>query len=196
MKGKKAFFLIIVAVVAIVAVLVGLAVGSYNGTVKMREDVDAAEAQIKNRLKQRHDKMLQLIDAVEGLQEHAETIYNMITAAREAYNSATTPEEFMAADGLQTQALTDLRALVEDNPEGITANEAYYGYMSEVSATENALATARRDYNEAVRKYNTSVNKFPKTMYIGMFGFEKQLDYWDIDEGDEELPLGNFSDNK
>lgn len=79
---------------------------------------------------------------------------------------------------------------VESNPQ-ITATSAYNTYMYEVSGMENALFVARRDFNEAVLSYNTTAKKFPRVLFIGMFGFERELEYWKTADGSEEIPMIN-----
>lgn len=188
--NKKLFALIIPIAVAVVFVLIlaisGIA--SYNDTIGMRENIDGYEAEIKSRLLERHDKMTQIISAVEGLEEHAETIYNMIVEAREAYASAVTAEDFQNADNLESVALDNLLLIVENNP-AITATGAYNTYIYEVSGMENALSVARRDFNNAVRDYNTKAKRFPRVLLIGMYGVEKEMPYWPVPEEVTELPL-------
>lgn len=194
MKTKKLFKLIPVILIAIILIIVGATmISSYNSTVDMRETVDANEAQVKNRLQQRRDKMEQIISAVQGLQDHAEDLYQMITVARSAYADAKTQSDFINADAADAEILSRLLVIVEDNPD-ITATQAYYAYIDEVSAMENALAVARRDYNEAVRIYNAQVKKFPRNIYLSMFSFEKQLKYWKLADGAEEVPIVDFAD--
>lgn len=195
MNYKKLIPVIIIAIVLIIiASVVGSAVTTYNRTVDRRESVDTYEAEVKSRLQQRHDKMEQIISAVEGLEDHAEDLMTLITEARAAYAGASTVEQFAEADAMEANALSRLLVIVEDNPEGINASSAYYSYINEASAMENVLAVARRDYNEAVRDYNVSVKKFPTALYIGMFGFEEELPYWKTDEGSEEVPIVDFTD--
>lgn len=190
---KKALKFIPLAIVIILVIAIGASIwSSYNGTVELRQTVDSKEAEVQNRLQQRHDKMEQLISAIDGLQDHAEDIYTMITAARTAYAKATASgdtEDYIAADTLETSVLLAF----EDNPY-ITATQAYLSYMDEVSAMENTLAVARRDYNNAVQEYNTEVKKFPKVIYLKMFGFEKELPYWSVDANAADLPLADLSD--
>ena len=50
---------------------------------------------------------------------------------------------------------------------------------------------ARKDYNEAVKSYNSSIRKFPKSIIAGIFGFEK-FDYF---ENDSEEIANLFAGN-
>ncbi len=188
---KKIIFGVIAAIIILIGV--SLIVG-YNNLVDLDENISAKYAQIEVRLQERHDKIGQIVDAVQGLQEHAEAIYNAITAARAAYASAASSGDMDAlieADAAEAIALADLLAVVEDNPN-ITATAGYLTLIDEISAMESALAVARRDFNLAVQDYNASVRKFPRVLYAGLFGFEKDLEYWKMNDGADEVPEVEF----
>ncbi|MFA6375661.1 MAG: LemA family protein [Bacilli bacterium] len=191
MKKMRGKIILIVAVLFVVVIGVSLIVG-YNSLVNENEEIDSNFANVNNVLISRHDKITQLVATVNGLQDHAENIYNAITSAREAYASAQangTVGEIAEADALESLAITDLVAfmLVEDNPE-ITATSAYNSLMDEIASTENELKIARKDYNDSVEEYMKSIKKFPKLLYAGIFGFEKQKEYWKINDGQNEIP--------
>ncbi len=182
-------------VLLLVAFGISIAV-SYNNLVDLDEDISYNYSQIENRLQERHDKIGQILGAVEGLQEHAETIYDAITAARAAYASASSTgdiEALIAADAQEALALTDLLVVVEDNPL-ITATSAYNGLIDEISSMESALSVARRDYNIAVQSYNAKVRKFPTVIVAGMFNFDGDLPYWKMNDGADEVPVVDFGD--
>lgn len=187
----------IIGTFVLFVIIIGISLGvGYNRLVTKDEDINSKYSQIEVRLQERHDKIGQLIATVDGLQEHAETIYNAITEAREAYAEAIAEGDMDAlidADAQAALALTDVLLVVEDNPL-ITAGSGYTALMDEISSMESALAVARRDYNEAVQEYNTSVRKFPTVIYAGMFGFEKDLTYWKMNDGADEVPEINFGE--
>lgn len=193
MKSKSIIWIISLAVVFVVLITaLGSGISIYNRTITRQETIQTKEAEVKNRLLQRHDKMNQIISAVQGLEQHAEDLLSLITQAREAYNNAKTVSEFAEADAMEAQALSNLLVVIEDNPN-ISAESAYYTYINEVSAMENALAVARRDYNNAVLSYNTSVKKFPAVLYMGIFKFETKYEYWKTDSGSLDVPIVDFT---
>ena len=133
---------------------------------------------------------------IEGLQEHAETIYNAIVAARQAYADAIASGDMDAiieADAAEAVALTDVLLVVEDNPL-ITAISGYQALIDDIESLESALAVARRDYNEAVQAFNTKARRFPTVLFVTAFGFEKQLEYWKLNDGADEVPVIDFGD--
>ena len=59
--------------------------------------------------------------------------------------------------------------------------------MDELSGTENRIAVARRDYNDAVKTYNNKLITFPNNIIAGMFGFEKEA-YYEASAGVDTTP--------
>ena len=183
-----------VGILGFLVVVIGLMlIFGYNGLVDMDTNIDGKYAQIEVRLQERHDKIGQVLGAVSGLQEHAETIYNAITAARTAYASAQSMDDLIASDAAEALAFSDLLVVVEDNPN-ITATGGYYALIDEISSMESALSVARRDYNEAVQEYNAAVRRFPRVLYASLFGFEKEVEYWKMNDGADEVPVIDFND--
>ena len=192
---RKSLVLIVSIFIGLAFLLVALSmIGGYNGLVNLDEDINSKYAQIEVRLQERHDKIGQILGAVTGLQEHAESIYTMITDARTAYAQAVSDGDMDAmieADALTALSFAELLVVVEDNPL-ITANAGYYQLIDEISSMESALAVARRDFNEAVEVYNAAVRRFPRVLYASMFGFEKNLAYWKMNDGADEVPVIEF----
>lgn len=187
----------IIAVVAVVVVFLGLtAILGYNRLVNLDEDINYYQSQIENRLEERHNKIGQILNVVIGLQEHAETIYEAITDARQAYADAKASgniEDMIEADALEAMSFTDVLIAIEDNPL-ITAQSGFDTLIAEISSMESALSVARRDYNNSVADYNVGVRKFPAILYASLFGFDREAVYWKMSEGAEEVPVIDFGD--
>jgi LemA protein len=195
MKKATVIFLSVIAAIAVI-ITISLSIG-YNNLVDKDETIDSKYSQIEVRLQERYHKIGQIVNAVTGLQEHAETIYEAITDARIAYANAVASgdtEAMIAADAAQAEALNDLLVVVEDNSIAVNAGVGYAILIDEISSIESALAFARRDYNLAVQDYNSKVRKFPTILYARLFGFEQEKIYWKMDDGAEEVPEINFGD--
>jgi len=63
--------------------------------------------------------------------------------------------------------------------------------MDELSGTENRIAVARRDYNDAVQSFNTRIKTFPTSIIAGMFGFSAK-EYFRAEEGAKQVPAVKF----
>jgi LemA protein len=193
---KNTIIVLSVITIILVTIAISLSVG-YNNLVEKDVNIDSKYSQIEVRLQERFDKINQIVDAVTGLQEHAETIYDAITNARIAYSNALASgdiEAMIEADAAQAEALNDLLVVVEDNSIAVNAGVGYAALIDEISSIESALAVARRDYNNAVQEYNSKVRKFPTILYASIFGFEKEKLYWKMNDGADEVPQINFGD--
>jgi LemA protein len=191
----KKIGIIIGAVTGVIAITLGvMLITGYNGLVTRKQDIGAKESQIEIRLQERHDKITMIVAAVNGLEDYALDVYQMITEAREAYATAHANEDFdglVSADALESVALTNLIAVVEDNPN-IDVTSAYTALIDEISSIESALAVARRDYNTSVLDYNNGVQTFPNIVYASIFGFDKEIEYWKMNDGADEIPAVVF----
>ena len=80
--------------------------------------------------------------------------------------------------------------VVENYPD-LKSSQNFIQLSDELSGTENRIATARRDYNEAVKEYNLKIKRFPTNIIAGMFGYSKR-DYFEASEQSKEVPNVNF----
>lgn len=184
----------LIIIIGIIVVLVGLpilmGISSYNSLVELEERVDADWAQVENVLKRRADLIPNLVNTVKGFAKQEQDVLIGVTEARSKVMIAKSPEEYAAANQQLTSALQGLNVVVEKYPE-LKSDKNFLALQDELSGTENRITTARRDYNEAVQRYNKKVKRFPSNVFAGMFGFEKRA-YFEIDESDKEVPKVEF----
>jgi LemA protein len=73
----------------------------------------------------------------------------------------------------------------------LKANEQFNRLMDELSGTENRINVERRKYNEAVQRYNTDIQLFPKNIAASMFGFQRE-EFFKADAGARTTPQVKF----
>ena len=83
---------------------------------------------------------------------------------------AKTPEEMGAANAELSGALGRLIAVSENYPN-LKADTHFTELMREIAGTENRISVARRDYNEAIKRYNVKIETFPGNLFAGMLGY-------------------------
>lgn len=181
---------ILIAVIAVIVFFGGMLIGSYNGLVTKRENVKSQLSNLEVTLQRRADLIPNLVNTVKGFTNHESEVIDKITEARANLNSAGTVKEKAEANEELTKSLNSLLVIVENYPD-IKSSANFTQLSDELAGTENRIAVARRDYNDAVKTYNNSVIKFPGSIMAGMFGFE-QADYFEADEGSKEAPVVNF----
>jgi len=177
---------ILLVIGIIIAILVISFIGTYNGLVSRREEVDAAWSQIDVQLQRRHDLIPNLVATVKEYAAHEEEVFASVAEARSKLAGAASISEMAEADAELSSALSRLLAIAEAYPE-LKANQNFINLQDELAGTENRIATARRDYNQTARSYNTSIRRFPTNIIAGMFGFES-VDYFEASEAGRETP--------
>lgn len=188
---------IIIIVVAVLAVVWGIT--GYNGLVGMDEGVQTKWADVETQYQRRADLIPNLVNTVKGYAAHeSETLQAVVEARAKATSMNIDPSNMSAEqianfqkaqDGVSS-ALSRLLVTVEKYPD-LKANENFKELQAQLEGTENRISVARRDYNEAARKYNTTLRSFPKNILAGMFGFEKKA-YFEAQEGSEQAPTVQF----
>ena len=188
---------IIIIVVAVIAVIWGIS--GYNGLVSMDEGVQTKWADVETQYQRRADLIPNLVNTVKGYAAHeSETLQAVVEARAKATSMNIDPSNMSAEqianfqkaqDGVSS-ALSRLLVTVEKYPD-LKANENFKELQVQLEGTENRISVARRDYNEAARKYNTTLRSFPKNILAGMFGFEKKA-YFEAQEGSEQAPTVQF----
>jgi LemA protein len=204
--GKAA--LAVLGILVVVAIVIGVAaVGSYNTLVGKRTNVDQQWAQVENQLQRRADLIGNLVGTVKGIAGQEQEVFVKIAEARSRLLSAGTPEEKIAANDQLTKATRDagllpgggggilgtggrFLSIVEQYPQ-LKSSENFMKLQDELAGTENRLAFARKDYNEAVSDYNVTRSRFPTVLIAGLMGFQEKP-FFKADEGAREVPKVDF----
>jgi LemA protein len=100
--------------------------------------------------------------------------------------------EYSAAQATLSKGLGRLMATVEAYPE-LKSNQNFLALQSQLEGTENRINVARRDYNEAVRGYNTTIRTFPDIIGAKVIhGAEPMEPFKATTAGAEEAPEVKF----
>ena len=186
---------------AIVAIVMALSLTScdYNSLVEKQESVESAWSQVENVYQRRADRIPNLVNTVKGYAAHEkETLEGVIEARSKATQITVSADDlseenikkFQAAQGELQQALGKLLAITENYPD-LKANQNFRDLQAQLEGTENRITVERQKFNETVKVYNTSIRKFPTTIYAGWFGFEKK-GYFEAQAGAEKAPEVQF----
>jgi LemA protein len=142
------------------------------------EQVKAAWADVQNQYQRRADLIPNLVATVQGYANQERDVLVAVTEARANATRAnidatqiTDPEafrRFQAAQDELSGVLGRLLVITENYPE-LRSNQNFLALQSQLEGTENRIAISRRDYNEAVRQYNTSLRTFPTSIWAGTF---------------------------
>ncbi|MBE0594182.1 MAG: LemA family protein [Gemmatimonadales bacterium] len=165
----------------------------YNKIQTLDEEVNGYKGQVEVALQRRADLIPNLVNTVKGFAGQELAIFQEITDARSRLGGAIQGggmAEMAAANQGLNSALGRLLAIVEDNPE-IQSNENFRALQDQLEGTENRVATARMDYNNAVREYNAYIRRFPQVLTAKVIGAGSR-EYFEAEEGAAEAPKVEF----
>lgn len=185
MKLSWNHILIGIVVLLILWVWVG-----YNGLVTGMENVGTSWAQVETQYQRRFDLVPNLVSTVKGAAKFEQETFQGVTEARTKWQIAGNRTDQISAALTFDSALSKLLVTVENYPQ-LQATQAFRDLMTQLEGTENRIATARRDYNDAVRSYNLHVKRFPGMILARMFGFGEET-FFESVEGSAEAPKVEF----
>jgi LemA protein len=166
------------AILAVTSLLSGC---GYNQIQRLDEGVDAYRSQIEVQLQRRADLVPNLVEVVRGYAQHEEEIFTAVAEARARLGGAIQGGDLRqmaeANQGL-TAALGRLIAIAENYPQ-LKANENFRMLQDQLEGTENRIATARQDYNNAVREYNAYIRQFPQVITAKLIN-AREREYFEV----------------
>src|ERR1700737_2797211 len=193
----------LLVIVIFIAFVIGLFFwGTYNRLVGLQQGVDTQWAQVQTVYQRRADLIPNLVNTVQGAANFEKSTLTDITNARasvgrvqldpnKAPTAAAQLEQFQAAQGQLSNALSRLLVVVERYPE-LKANQSFLGLQAQLEGTENRISVERGNFNTAVQSYNTNVRSFPTNFIAGMFGFAPRP-FFAAQPGAERAPAVNFN---
>ena len=185
-------------IVVIGAIAIWL-ISSYNGMVKMEEEVSSAWSNVENQYQRRADLIPNLVNVVKGYASHEKETFEAVVSARSKATQVTvdpenlTPEklqEYQKAQGELGATLGRLLAITESYPE-LKANENFKELQAQLEGTENRISVERRNFNEIARTYNSAIRTFPRFIIAGMFGFGAK-EFFSAQQGADVAPVVAF----
>lgn len=195
----KKGWIILIVVVLILLLIPRWFVRTRNNFVIKDEAVKTAWSQVENVYQRRADLIPNLVETVKGVAGFERETYTAVTEARSKVNNINMEgvldspnrfQEFQAAQGELSSALSRLMVVVENYPQ-LRANQNFLNLQAQLEGTENRITVERRRFNEAAQAYNTAIRLFPGSIVAGMSGFEKR-DYFEAQAGAEEAPRVEF----
>jgi LemA protein len=185
--------LIVLGVLVLLVLLVGgQMVGVRNDLTMQKNAIDGAFAQMDVVLQRRADLIPNIVETVKGFATQEKDVIASVANARAALGGARTAPEKIAANNQLDGALSRLLVVVENYPQ-LKSDATFMRLQDELAGTENRIAVERRKYNEAVQKYNTSIELFPNNIAASLFGFQRNDAYFKTDPASRQAPKVDFN---
>jgi len=153
-----------------IVVLAGLAGCGVNKIPTYDEEVNAAWSQVLNQYQRRAELIPNLVNTVKGYAAQEKEVLTAVVEARSKVARMQVPKDvltnpqafknFQQSQDALGSALSRLLVVVERYPD-LKSNQNFLTLQSQLEGTENRIAVARRDYIEAVKRYNTELRTIP-----------------------------------
>lgn len=173
-------------VVLVLAVAVFVAAVTFNALVALRQQVDKAWANIGVALRQRHDELPNLVDAVRGQLAFEQATLQRVTEARAAFApQAPIPAQASVSDAT-SRAVRGLFAIVERYPE-LYSDTNVMSLQAEIERLEIVIADRRELYNDSVNRFNTRIAQLPGAFVASILGWQRRP-FFETSPADEQPP--------
>ena len=176
-----------------------------NSVPTAEEAVNAEFANLQAEYQRRNDLVGNLVETVKAAAGSEERILTQVTEARARATSVNlTPDQLdnpeavanynQAQAGL-SQARSLLGTMIQERYPQLQSQGRFADLMVALEGTENRIRTQRRDYNEAVRGYNTRIRTFPDAIGARIFYGAKPKVPFEAAAGAENAPTVDFGNN-
>jgi LemA protein len=168
-----------------------------------QERAKAQWAEVQNQYQRRSDLIPNLVETVKGYAAQERTVLTEVTQARASAtqvkvdaSTLTDPaafQQYQQAQDKLSGVLGRLMMIQERYPD-LKSNENFLALQSQLEGTENRIAIARRDFNEAVRDYNTELRTFPGVLWANtMYRSSKAMQSFTATAQAQTAPSVNFN---
>ena len=187
--------IILLSVLGFFALIAFNGCSTFNTLSTKDEAVTGQWKQVQVEYQARMDKTKNLFEIVQSAADFEKQTLTDVIAARSKATSINidasnlTPEklaEFQKAQDAFGTSLGRLMAVAEQYPQ-LQAVGAFRDFQAQYEGMENRIATERRRFNELGQDFNTSIRRFPRNIWAGIFDFNRR-GYFESSEGAEVAP--------
>lgn len=189
-------FPLIRALFVMVAAL-SLASCGINAIPTAEENAKAKWADVQAQYQRRADLVGNLVATVKAAAKQEQDTLVKVTEARAKATSVNVSADelndpqkvaaFQSAQSELSQSLGRLLVSVEAYPD-LKTNQNFLALQSQLEGTENRIAVSVRDYNEAVRAYNTRIRTFPDMIGAKIIYGSKPMTPFEAKAGADTAP--------
>ena len=173
-----------------------------NSVPTAEEQVNAEFANLQAEYQRRNDLIGNLVESVKAAAGSEEQILTQVTEARARATSVSlTPaqlddpqavQRYNEAQASLSGARSLLGTMIQERYPQLQSQQRFADLMVALEGTENRIRTQRRDYNEAVRQYNTRIRTFPDAIGAKIFYGAKPKVPFEATAGAETAPKVDF----
>ncbi len=184
-----------IILLGLVAVLGMSMCSTYNKLGPMEESVKAKWSEVENQYQRRMDFIDQAVATVKAGANYEKSTLEAVVQARAAATQVKvdannlSPEAIQKFEQSQNALYSTMKSLlmVSEAYPNLKANQGFLDLQTQIEGTENRIALARRNFNDAVNGFNAYIRRFPTNLLAGVFGFTPK-GYFQSSAGADKAP--------
>lgn len=190
--------LTLIVIVVVILLLGGCGCNSYNGLVRVDQDVKTSWSNVETNYQRRTDLYGSVIKVIEGSANFEKSTLKEViqaranaTAVHVDLSDSNSLAKYQQAQGQLQGSFSRLMAVAEAYPD-LKTTQQFQNFQTDIGGTENRINVARRDFNTTVNTYNLKVKTFPNNIFAGIFGYHEKP-YYRADPGSDKAPDIQFN---
>jgi len=195
-----------IALMSVLLLALSVAGCGVNNIPTYEQSAKSAWSEVLNQYKRRTDLIDNLVNTVKGFAEQEKSVLTEVTEARAKATSVQVPadiltnpaamKQFQDAQNTLGGALRQLMVVAERYPD-IKSGQNFLTLQAQLEGTENRIATARRDYIQSVKQYNTEINTYPGKWWKSFLYPDKvEMANFDLPAEEMKAPKVDFGTDK
>jgi LemA protein len=191
------FIMALFIVIALVVLVIGFSIFTYNTLIAMIEAVRNNQKQIDIQLDRRFKVFESLIEVVKKYMDYEKSTLKDVTALRAQAQTAKASGDTagqMAAENKISSVVSGLNFVFEQYPD-LKANQNAMQLQEEIVSTENKLAFSKQAFNDSIETYNAQKKMFFTSMVVSAFSSKLDFNYpyWALDSADDVKAKENYT---
>jgi LemA protein len=177
-------------ILGIIAVLVIWGISIRNGLATGETGITGKWGEVETQFQRKMKLYENVIATIKGSAKFEDTVLTKIIAMRSRVPKIDQNNPQSLADAnrqLDQMKGSILNINVEAYPT-LQTTGAFRDFQAQIEGTENRVAVAIRDWNNAITAYNTKLIRFPNNIIGNMFGFKAKENY-KADEGAKDTKV-------
>ena len=166
-------------------------IATYNGLIRLNEEVNNKWAQVETQYQRRVDLIPNLVNTVKGAADFEKSTIEEVTRLRSQWQSSSTIDQKVQAANQLEGAISRLLLVAENYPQ-LKATQNFLAMQDELANTENKIAVERSRFNDAVKSFNARIKMFPARIVAGNLGYTDRP-YFEAKPGAETPPEVSFA---
>ena len=173
----------------------------YNRIQELDEAAERAKSDIGVQLTARNQLIPNMVATVQGAAEFERGTFTEVARARAGLDQARQQvdqavqqgnvQQMQEADAAVTRSIGTFINVAREAYPQLNATQNFRALQDQLAESENRIAVARNDYNQAVQSYNTYIRQFPQVVTARMSGAERKQPY-QAPAGSEQAPTVDF----